>query len=300
MVRRTWRAFSDERGRQEGLRHATGGELSIVGRYLDAGDDSFGGGCGRRPVPTCDLDCPDAAACSDCDAMRYRERLTAVLATRVQIPRGYSTFWSGQYEALQKMRQRLMMIVPLTLAIVLLLIRVNTRSWVKTGIVMLAVPFSAIGALWALYLLGYHLSTAVWVGLLAPMGIDAQTGVFMLLYLDLAYRAAGDAGRLRNPADLREAVVSGAAKRIRPKFMTVATVAIGLFPIPWSTATGADLMKRIAAPMVGGLTSSFLMELLVYPVIYMMWRQRGVRAALPGEPAGTLKPGSRVASEISN
>jgi Cu(I)/Ag(I) efflux system membrane protein CusA/SilA len=159
-----------------------------------------------------------------------------------------------------------------------LLLRVNTKSWVKTGIVMLAVPFSAIGSLWALYLLGYHLSTAVWVGLVALMGLDAQTGVFMLLYLDLAYKAAGDAGLLRNAADLHQAVLNGAAKRIRPKFMTVATMAIGLLPILWSQGPGSDLMKRIAVPMVGGLTSSFLMELLVYPVVYMIWKQRELRA----------------------
>ena len=182
--------------------------------------------------------------------------------------------WSGQYEALERMHRRLWVIVPLTLALIVLLIHLNTASWVKTGIVMLAVPFSGIGAVWLLYLLGYRMSTAVWTGLIALLGVDAQTGVFMLLYLDLAYEAARHSGRLRNAADLRQVILEGAAKRIRPKFMTVATMTVGLVPILWSTGAGADLMKRIAAPMVGGLTTSFLMELLVYPVLYMMWRER--------------------------
>ena len=208
------------------------------------------------------------------DVRRYQEHMAARVASRIHIPEGYVVSWSGQYEALEHVRNRLEVIVPLTLAIVLLLVRLNTRSWVKTAIVMLAVPFSTIGAIWTLYLLHYQMSTAVWVGVIALMGIDAQTGVFMLLYLDLAYEAARTAGRLSSYADLKEVVLEGAARRIRPKFMTVATMAIGLVPILWSTGTGADLMKRIAAPMVGGLASSFLMELVVYPVVYMMWRQR--------------------------
>jgi len=210
------------------------------------------------------------------DIRDYQKRTAATLASRLQVPEGYSIGWSGQYEALERVRTRLLVIVPITLAMIALLIRINTRSWVKTGIVMLAVPFSTVGALWALYLLGYHMSTAVWVGMIALMGVDAQTGVFMLLYLDLAYESARSASRLCNSDDLKQAVLEGAAKRIRPKFMTVATMTIGLLPILWSTATGADLMKRIAAPMVGGLASSFLMELLAYPVLYMMWRQRTV------------------------
>jgi Cu(I)/Ag(I) efflux system membrane protein CusA/SilA len=216
------------------------------------------------------------------DVRQYRDRLTAAFRSRVHVPEGYSIGWSGQYEALERVRNRMLLVVPLTLAIIVLLVRANTRSWVKTGIVMLAVPFSTIGAIWSLYLLGYQMSTAVWVGIIALMGVDAQTGVFMLLYLDLAYEAARRSGRLRNHADLKAVVLEGAAKRIRPKFMTVATMAIGLLPILWSTGTGADLMKRIAAPLVGGLASSFLMELLVYPVVYTIWRERGIRSALVG------------------
>jgi Cu(I)/Ag(I) efflux system membrane protein CusA/SilA len=222
------------------------------------------------------------------DAGRYRKRMSAALALRVEMPEGYTIAWSGQYEAAQRLRRRLLLIVPLTLAIIVLLIRINTRSWVKTGIVMLAVPFSLVGALWTLYLLGYHLSTAVWVGMIALMGVDAQTGVFMLLYLDLAYESARRFGNVRSLADLRHVILEGAAMRIRPKFMTVTTVLIGLLPIFWSTRPGSDLMKRIAAPMAGGIISSFLMELLIYPVLYMIWRQREIVTAASAAPPFSL------------
>ena len=139
-------------------------------------------------------------------------------------------------------------------------------------IVLLAVPFSAVGAIWFLYLAGYNMSVAVWVGLIALLGIDAETGVFMLLYLDLAYEGAKREGRLSSLNELREAIVHGAAKRLRPKFMTFATTCVGLFPIMWATGAGSDVMKRIAAPMVGGIFTSFVLELLVYPAIYEVWR----------------------------
>jgi Cu(I)/Ag(I) efflux system membrane protein CusA/SilA len=202
--------------------------------------------------------------------------MSTALALRMEMPEGYTITWSGQYEAAQRLRRRLQLIVPLTLAIIVLHIRVNTQNWMKTGIVMLAVPFSLVGALWTLYLLDYQLSTAVWVGMIALMGIDAQTGVFMLLYLDLAYEGASRLGKLRSLADLRHVILEGAAMRIRPKFMTVTTMLIGLMPIFWSTQPGSDLMKRIAAPIAGGMMSSFLMELLIYPVLYMIWKQRDI------------------------
>jgi Cu(I)/Ag(I) efflux system membrane protein CusA/SilA len=148
----------------------------------------------------------------------------------------------------------------------------NTKSTIKTMIVLLAVPFSAVGAVWLLYLLGYNMSIAVWVGLLALLGVDAETGVFMLLYLDLSYERAKREGRLRTLAELREAILDGAVTRLRPKLMTVATTSIGLIPIMWSTGTGADVMKRIAAPLIGGIFTSFALELLVYPVIYEIWK----------------------------
>lgn len=167
-------------------------------------------------------------------------------------------------------------VVPATIALVMLLIYVNTRSLAKSMIILLAVPFSAIGAVWALYLLHYNLSVAVWVGIIALLSIDAETGVFMLLYLDLAYQEARASGRLRTLEDLREAIVYGAAKRLRPKFMTFATTCIGLFPVMWSTGTGSDVMKRIAAPMVGGIFTSFVMELLIYPLLFELWKRKAI------------------------
>jgi len=152
-------------------------------------------------------------------------------------------------------------------------VQFTTGSATKTTIVLLAVPFSAVGAIWFLYFLDYNMSIAVWVGLIGLLGIDAETGVFMLLYLDLAYEDARQRGCLNNLSDLREAIMNGAARRLRPKFMTFATTCIGLFPIMWATGTGSGVMKRIAAPMVGGIFTSFLLELLVYPVVYEIWKR---------------------------
>jgi Cu(I)/Ag(I) efflux system membrane protein CusA/SilA len=213
------------------------------------------------------------------DAGRYRRQVSDALALRVETPVGYTVTWSGQYEAAERLWRRLLFIVPLTIALCVLLLRANTNSWAKTGMVMLAVPFSLIGAVWTLHLLGYHLSMAVWVGMIALMGIDAQTGVFMLLYLDIAHEKARAAGRLRSPEDLERVVLEGSATRIRPKFMTVATMIVGLLPIFWSAGPGSDLMRRIAAPMAGGMASSFLIELLIYPVLYYLWRQRQLEMA---------------------
>jgi Cu(I)/Ag(I) efflux system membrane protein CusA/SilA len=199
---------------------------------------------------------------------------------------------------MQRVSHRLTRVVPLTLGLVLLLIYLSTRSLTKTMIILLAVPFSAVGAIWFLYLAGYNMSVGVWVGLIALLGIDAETGVYMLLYLDLAYEDALGKGRLTSRAGLHEAIVHGAAKRLRPKFMTFATMCIGLFPILWSTGTGSDVMKRIAAPMVGGICTSFLLELLVYPAIYAVWRGRALGwEASPLETVGTPHVGSGEASE---
>jgi Cu(I)/Ag(I) efflux system membrane protein CusA/SilA len=188
------------------------------------------------------------------------------------LPAGYALVWSGQYEAMQRVRDRLTLVLPLTFALIVLLLYLNTKSAAKTAIVILAVPFSAVGAVWLLYALGYNMSIGVWVGLIALLGVDAETGVFMLLYLDLAYEDARREGRLQSYGDLQAAVLHGAVKRIRPKFMTVATMFLGLVPIMWSDGTGADVMKRIAAPMIGGIFTSFILELLVYPAIYEVWR----------------------------
>ena len=210
------------------------------------------------------------------DIGSYVDRAKAAVATAVQVPPGYSMSWSGQYENMLRVRERLKFIVPITLFLIFGLLFVNTRSAMKACIVMLAVPFSAIGAVWLLWLLGYNVSIAVWVGMIALMGLDAETGVFMLLFLDLAHDEAKAAGRLRTRGDLVEAIVHGAVKRVRPKAMTVAAAFMGLLPILWATGTGADLMKRIAAPMVGGLVTSFLLELLVYPAVYFLWKGRGL------------------------
>jgi copper/silver efflux system protein len=206
------------------------------------------------------------------DQNGYIEEATRVLREKVKLPAGYAISWSGQYEATQRMKERLIVVVPLTLFLVLFLLYLNTRSITKTCIVLLAVPFSAVGAFWFLYLLGYNMSIGVWVGLIALLGVDAETGVFMLLYLDLAYEQAKKEGRLRSLADLQEAIRYGAVRRLRPKFMTVATTFFGLVPIMWSIGAGSDVMKRIAAPMIGGIFTSFLLELLVYPAIYQIWK----------------------------
>jgi Cu(I)/Ag(I) efflux system membrane protein CusA/SilA len=206
------------------------------------------------------------------DIGSYVTEAKRVVSEHVKLPAGYSLVWSGQYEAMERVRERLKVVLPITLFLVLMLLYLNTRSLAKTLIIMLAVPFSAVGAIWLLYALGYNMSIGVWVGLIALMGVDAETGVFMLLYLDLAYDDAKREGRLRSLRDLQEAVLHGAVKRIRPKFMTVATMFMGLVPIMWSAGTGADVMKRIAAPMIGGIFTSFVLELVVYPAIYEIWK----------------------------
>jgi Cu(I)/Ag(I) efflux system membrane protein CusA/SilA len=202
------------------------------------------------------------------------------LRSRMRLPAGYSITWSGQYESEQRVRRRLMLIVPVTAAIVLFLLYCNTRSLAKTMIVILAVPFSAVGAIWIVYALGYNMSVAVWLGIIALLGIDAETGVFMLLYLDLAYEAARRAHSHLTRQLLYEAIVEGAAKRLRPKFMTFATMSVGLIPLLCSTGPSSEIMKRIAAPMVGGICTSFILELLVYPAIYALWRERTLQPEL--------------------
>ena len=209
---------------------------------------------------------------ADRDPNGYIEEADRLLRKEVKLPPGYAFMWSGDYQASQRVKERLTVIVPLTLFLILLLLYLNTRSMTKTLIILLAVPFSAIGAFWFLYLLGYNLSIGVWVGLIALLGVDAETGVFMLLYLDLAYEKAKSEGRLRSLADLQEAIRYGAVKRLRPKFMTVSTTFLGLIPILWAVGTGSDVMKRIAAPMIGGILTSFLLELLVYPSVYQIWK----------------------------
>jgi len=216
------------------------------------------------------------------DLASYVEEADALIRKEVALPPGYAALWSGQYEAMARVRERLTYIIPLTLFLVLLLLYLNTKSITKTAIVSLAVPFSAIGAVWYLYLLDYNMSIAVWVGLIALMGVDAETGVFMLLYLDLSYEDAKKQGKLtRSPRSRKPSSRRG--KRLRPKFMTMATTASGSSDHA-GHRTGSDVWKRIAAPMIGGILTSFLLELIVYPAIYEIWKWHyEVKPALAAE-----------------
>jgi len=204
----------------------------------------------------------------------------AVKDGRIKVPAGYNIIWSGQYEYMLRAQKRLMLVVPLTLFLITLIIYLSTRSATKTAIVLLAVPFSLVGAVWALYFFGYNLSVAVWVGLIALAGLDAETGVVMLLYLDLAYREWRESGRMKSLTDLHDAIYHGAVKRVRPKAMTATVIIAGLLPIVWSHGAGADVMKRIATPMIGGVITSTLLELLVYPAIFFIWRSRALRVGI--------------------
>jgi Cu(I)/Ag(I) efflux system membrane protein CusA/SilA len=223
------------------------------------------------------------------DVGTYVDHAKAAIGRELRIPAGYSLAWSGQFENMIRVKERLRLILPITLVLIFGLLYANTRSAFKAALVMLAVPFSAIGAFWLMWFLGYNMSIAVWVGLIALLGLDAETGVFMLLFLDLSYGEARAAGRLNSTGDLVEAIIQGAVKRVRPKAMTVSAAFMGLLPIMWSTGTGADVMKRIAAPMVGGLVTSFLLELLVYPAVYFLWKRPEVT---PGPATGLDRPGA--------
>ncbi|HEX7843263.1 MAG TPA: CusA/CzcA family heavy metal efflux RND transporter, partial [Kofleriaceae bacterium] len=219
----------------------------------------------------------------DRDLGSYVADAKAAVAKSVKLPPGYTLEWSGQYEYMQRAGERLQIVIPITLGLVIVLLYLNTRRATKVGIVLLAVPFSLVGAFWLLWLLGYNLSVAVWVGIIALAGVDAETGVVMLLYLDQSYERFKAEGRMRNRQDLQEAVEDGAVKRIRPKMMTVMAILLGLLPIMWSHGAGADVMKRIATPMVGGVITSFLLELLIYPVIFTVWKGwREVKSATNG------------------
>jgi len=209
----------------------------------------------------------------------YVRKASRRLAERVRYPAGYYSQWAGQFQYLKEAEQRLKVVVPLTLLIIFVLIYINTRSALKTFIVLLAVPFSLVGAFWLLFILHYNMSVAVWVGLIALAGLDAETGVVMLLYLDNAWEKFRAEGRMNSVADLDAAVKEGAVQRIRPKIMTVCAILFGLLPILWSPVTqaGADVMKRIAAPMIGGVVTSAILELLIYPVIFVLWKSRGLK-----------------------
>jgi len=215
------------------------------------------------------------------DIGSYVAEAKKLVGKKIDLPTGYSLTWSGQYESIERVKKKLLVLVPITLLLVIFLIYLNTKSWIKSAIVLLAVPFSAIGAFGLLYALNffgfdYNMSIAVWVGIIALLGVDAETAIYMLLYLDLAYLKRKNAGELNTFADLKVAIHEGAVKRIRPKMMTVMTTFLALLPIMWAStgSAGADVMKRMAAPMIGGIFTSFLLELLVYPAVFAIWKER--------------------------
>ena len=219
----------------------------------------------------------------DIDVGTYVKNAQRIVADKIKLPTGYTIVWSGEFESMQRAQQRLMFVVPLTLFIIFVIIYLNTRSVTKVAIVFLAVPFSLIGTFWFLYILGYNLSIAVWVGIIALAGLDAETGVVMLLYLDHAYDDWKKRGMMSSLTHLKEAIHHGAVQRVRPKIMTASVIIAGLVPIMWSHGTGADVMKRIAAPMVGGVVTSVMLELLVYPVIYFLWKRWSLRKELASQ-----------------
>tara|TARA_B110001454_G_scaffold219192_1_gene251144 strand:+ start:26719 stop:29934 length:3216 start_codon:yes stop_codon:yes gene_type:complete len=211
---------------------------------------------------------------SKIDIGSFVEHAKKAVSDQVKLPTGYTLAWSGQYENMERVKERLKIVIPLTLFLIILLLHFNTKSWIKTGIILLAVPFSLIGAVWILVALDYNLSIAAWVGMIALLGLDAETGVFMLMYLDLSYHDREKRGLMKSRKDLHDAVIEGAVHRVRPKLMTVMALFMGLIPIMWSIGAGADVMKRIAAPMIGGLFTSFILELLIYPVIFYIWKEK--------------------------
>lgn len=227
---------------------------------------------------------------STSDIGGFVDKAKRTVAEKISVPAGYSIVWSGQYENMLRVRERMKYILPLTLFVIFLLIYLNTKSFAKTFIVLLAVPFSLIGAVWLLYILDYQVSVAVWVGMIALMGLDAETGVFMLLYLDLSYESAERSKGFLTKEDRIQAVIHGAVHRVRPKIMTVLAAMMGLLPIMWSDGTGSDVMKRIAAPMVGGLVTSFLLELLVYPPIYLLWKEGRFGRSTPAKKENSDLP----------
>src|SRR5213594_1524658 len=227
---------------------------------------------------------------SDIDG--YVRKASQQLGQRIQYPPGYYIQWAGQFQYLQEAKERLKIVIPFTLLIIFMLIYISTRSVIKTGIVLLAVPFSLIGAFWLLYLLGYNMSVAVWVGLIALAGLDAETGVVMLLYLDHAWEKFRAEGRMNTMRDLHDAVIEGAVSRVWPKIMAVSAILFGLLPIMWSPAmqTGADVMKRIATPMIGGVVTSAFLNLLIYPVIYIIWKKRDLKEQEEEQEAPFIPP----------
>ncbi len=212
----------------------------------------------------------------DIDVGTYVENAQKIIAQKIKLPQGYSLIWSGQYEYMERAAKKLAMVLPLTLLIVLLLLYFNTKSFINTGIIVLALPFSMVGATWFLYLAGYHLSVAVWVGIIALLGVSAEMGVVMLLYLEIAYENMKKEGLLTSLEKLKEAIFQGAVRRIRPVVMTVSVLLLGLLPILIGHGSGSDVMKRIAAPMFGGIITALIIQLAFYPAIFYVIKKKQV------------------------
>jgi Cu(I)/Ag(I) efflux system membrane protein CusA/SilA len=212
----------------------------------------------------------------------YVDEAKRVVAEKIKLPQGYTLVWSGQYEYLQRAKERLLYVVPLTILIIFVLLYLNFQSVAKSLIVLLSVPFALVGGIWLLDLLNYNLSVAVWVGIIALAGVAAETGVVMIVYLDEVYERRLRDGTLSNERDLNESIIEGAVQRVRPKMMTVMAIIAGLLPIMWSHGAGADVMKRIAAPMIGGMVTSTILTLAVIPAIYALWRARELRRTAYG------------------
>jgi Cu(I)/Ag(I) efflux system membrane protein CusA/SilA len=206
----------------------------------------------------------------------YVEEAKRVVAEKIKLPPGYYISWSGQYEFMLRVKEKLKVVIPITLLIIFVLLYFNFGSVIETLIVILSVPFALVGSIWLMYILGYNMSIAVWVGIIAVAGLAAQTGVVMIIYLDNAYEKMEKEGKMKSWKDLVEAIDEGAVQRVRPKMMTVMTMILGLLPLLWSHGTGADVMKRIAAPMIGGLVTSTILTLVIIPAIYAIWKGRAL------------------------
>jgi len=229
------------------------------------------------------------------DVGSYVADARRLLDERLTLPPGYQLEWSGQFEAMERAGRRLRVVVPLTLAIIFLLLYANFRSVAESALVMLSLPFALVGGVWLMWLLDYNMSVAVAIGFIALAGVAAETGVIMLIYLDHAYRERGERGLLRDRTDIDAAVEHGAVERVRPKMMTVTAIMAGLLPILWSQGTGADVMKRIAAPMVGGMLSSTVLTLVVIPAIYSLWKEWELSRRIQRERMGAIEASERSA-----
>ena len=213
----------------------------------------------------------------DIDVGSYVEQAKQAVVENIELPDGYSLIWSGQYEYMERAQDRLMIVVPVTLLVILLLLFFNFRSVTESLLVMMSLPFALVGGIWLVYLYDFNMSVAVVVGFIALAGVAAEIGIIMLTYLDQAYKKAVKEGEMESLTDLRAAIYKGTALRIRPIMMTVLSVVIGMLPILWGTGTGSEVMQRIAAPMIGGMISTTILGLLVLPTLYYLWKGRELR-----------------------